>query len=147
MSLMNIKTKSQSGFTIVELLIVVVVIAILAAITLVSFNNITNRANASAALELASAWQKKVEAYNAENAAYPTTKAQMNSDTTKTWYMDTSILATPTSSNGKTTVQVYNCATPAGARVDYWKFDASTPAVTPIYLGAATSSSTCTPLS
>jgi prepilin-type N-terminal cleavage/methylation domain-containing protein len=39
----------QTGFTIVELLIVVVVIAILAAITLVSFNGITERARVSTA--------------------------------------------------------------------------------------------------
>lgn len=38
----------QSGFTIVELLIVVVVIAILAAITIVSFNGIQNRAHDTA---------------------------------------------------------------------------------------------------
>jgi prepilin-type N-terminal cleavage/methylation domain-containing protein len=37
--------EEQQGFTIVELLIVVVVIAILAAITIVSYNGITNRAN------------------------------------------------------------------------------------------------------
>jgi general secretion pathway protein G len=39
--------KHLSGFTIVELLIVVVVIAILAAITIVSYNGITNRAKTS----------------------------------------------------------------------------------------------------
>ena len=40
--------KRTTGFTIVELLIVVVVIAILAAITIVSYNGITARANDSA---------------------------------------------------------------------------------------------------
>lgn len=40
--------RKSSGFTIVELLIVVVVIAILAAITIVSYNGITARANDSA---------------------------------------------------------------------------------------------------
>jgi len=45
---MNIAvTKKNSGFTIVELLVVVVVIAILAAITIVSYNGIKNRAIAS----------------------------------------------------------------------------------------------------
>jgi prepilin-type N-terminal cleavage/methylation domain-containing protein len=34
----------RQGFTIVELLIVVIVIAILAAITIVAYNGITNRA-------------------------------------------------------------------------------------------------------
>ncbi|VXB67549.1 prepilin-type N-terminal cleavage/methylation domain-containing protein [Frigoribacterium sp. 9N] len=37
------------GFTIVELLIVIVVVAILAAITAVAYNGIQNRARASAA--------------------------------------------------------------------------------------------------
>ena len=40
--------KNKQGFTIVELLIVIVVIAILAAITIVAYTGITNRANDSA---------------------------------------------------------------------------------------------------
>ena len=66
MSFNNIKTKAQ-GFTIVELLIVVVVIAILAAITIVSYNGITARANTSKAQANAAAAQKKAEAFNADN--------------------------------------------------------------------------------
>ena len=42
------RTTIYNGFTIVELLIVVVVIAILAAITIVSYNGISNRAKSSA---------------------------------------------------------------------------------------------------
>lgn len=41
--------QKQTGFTIVELLIVVVVIAILAAITVVAYNGITERARVSSA--------------------------------------------------------------------------------------------------
>ncbi len=41
------KPRRQSGFTLVELLIVIVVIAILAAITLVSYNGVQAKANAS----------------------------------------------------------------------------------------------------
>lgn len=40
-------TVTNRGFTIVELLIVIVIIAILAAITMVSYNGITNRAKES----------------------------------------------------------------------------------------------------
>ena len=55
----------QRGFTIVELLIVVVVIAILAAITIVSYNGIQNRAKASAAQTAAEQAGKKLATYAA----------------------------------------------------------------------------------
>lgn len=42
---MQLKQKMQRGFTIVELLIVIVVIGILAAITIVAYNGIQDRAN------------------------------------------------------------------------------------------------------
>ena len=42
------KTKHQTGFTIVELLIVIVVIGILAAISIVAYNGVQNRANDTA---------------------------------------------------------------------------------------------------
>ena len=49
-----------AGFTIVELLIVVVVIAILAAITIVAYNGIANRAKESAAESSASQAMRKI---------------------------------------------------------------------------------------
>ncbi|MES2630409.1 MAG: prepilin-type N-terminal cleavage/methylation domain-containing protein [Patescibacteria group bacterium] len=52
--------QKQKGFTIVELLIVVVVIAILAAITITAYNGIQNRAKASAAQSAAAQAAKKV---------------------------------------------------------------------------------------
>lgn len=52
--------KDNAGFTIVELLIVVVVIAILAAITIVSYNGITNRARTAAVQSAASQAAKKI---------------------------------------------------------------------------------------
>lgn len=72
MTLHNIKSiRKDRGFTIVELLIVIVVIAILAAITIVAYNGIQNRAKASAGQAAANALMKKVEAYNTVNSAYP----------------------------------------------------------------------------
>ncbi|RYX79149.1 prepilin-type N-terminal cleavage/methylation domain-containing protein [bacterium] len=48
MNLQNIKQlKDQKGFTIVELLIVIVVIGILAAIVIVAYQGVTARANTS----------------------------------------------------------------------------------------------------
>lgn len=67
------KQQLQNGFTIVELLIVVVVIAVLAAITIVAYTGIQNRAKASAAETAASQVAKKLKVYSVENAdGYPT---------------------------------------------------------------------------
>lgn len=119
---MNIKTK-QSGFTIVELLIVVVVIAILAAITLVSFNNITNRANDSAAKETASNVQKKIELYNVEESTFPTTRASITA-ANKSYTLPTGMMldAAPTASNGKGAVQVRECGGD-GVVITYWEYN------------------------
>lgn len=57
----------QKGFTIVELLIVVVVIAILAAITIVAYNGIAQRAKDSVAKNAISSAQKKLATYRIEN--------------------------------------------------------------------------------
>ena len=62
----------RRGFTIVELLIVIVVIGILAAITIVAFNGVQNKAKASAAQSAVSQANKKILTYAAENAdQYP----------------------------------------------------------------------------
>lgn len=59
------------GFTIVELLIVVVVIAILAAITVVAYTGIQNRAHDSSVKNDLRQLTTKVEAYRAEFGAAP----------------------------------------------------------------------------
>lgn len=71
------KTKSSyyfnSGFTIVELLIVIVVIGILAAITVVSYTGITNRAiMASLQSDLNNA-STQLKIFNIDNSVYPST--------------------------------------------------------------------------
>ncbi len=65
--------KSRSGFTIVELLIVIVVIAILAAITIVAYNGIQQRAKFSKLQSDLGLIRKSLELYRAENNSYPVT--------------------------------------------------------------------------
>ncbi len=62
-----------TGFTIIELLIVIVVIAILAAVSIVAYRGIQDRANASSAQSLASQTATKLKLYYAENESYPAT--------------------------------------------------------------------------
>jgi len=72
-----LRGQKQSGFTIVELLIVVVVIAILAAITIVAYNGIQQRATNSAMQSELSQLVKKVESYKvtSSGSTYPADQA------------------------------------------------------------------------
>lgn len=59
------------GFTIVELLIVIVVIGILAAITIVAFNGVQARARYMAMQSDLQAINKAIQMYHADNGNYP----------------------------------------------------------------------------
>lgn len=69
---------SAAGFTIVELLIVIVVIAILAAITIVSYNGITNQAYDATVQNDLRQIAQKVKLFKVENGHLPTT-VELNS--------------------------------------------------------------------
>lgn len=80
-------SRYNAGFTIVELLIVVVVIAILAAITVVSFNGIQQRAQQSAVQASVKDASTRILAYAAENSdRFPTSLSQIGSLGTNTSY-------------------------------------------------------------
>lgn len=73
------KHRRQSGFTIIELLVVVVVIGILASITIVSYNGITQRARTvSLQGDLRNA-ATQLELDKITNGVYPATKEAANS--------------------------------------------------------------------
>jgi prepilin-type N-terminal cleavage/methylation domain len=144
MNLQEIKNlKDQKGFTIVELLIVIVVIGILAAIVIVAFNGVQSRANKTAAEQAATQVAKKAEAYNAVNSAYPTSTTQFNSES-ESKLEGITLTSTLASGTGKTAVEYSTCST--GFRIRYWDYTLSTPGPSSyIYGGGATSSTTgCT---
>ena len=68
-------TKQKSGFTIVELLIVIVVIAILAAISIVSYNGIQQRARDSERQSDINTMQKQLELFYTDRGYYPLTES------------------------------------------------------------------------
>ena len=156
MSFNNIKTnlRSEKGFTIVELLIVIVVIGILAAITIVSFNGVTAKANTTSAKSAASSVIKKAEAYNAEKSGYPLLGTDLTSAAqTESYSLSgvTALPAAPTAANGKTTVQFLKCSAGSdtaqstitatnisGIRVYYWDYTTGALTTTPLNTGITT---------
>ena len=129
MSLKNIN--KESGFTIVELLIVIVVIGILAAITIVAYNGVQNRARANSAQATAVNAVKKAELYNADPPAgvsgYPTTSAALTGAAATTSYQlpGVTVLAAATAltaSNASTTTLTFATCVGGGVQFGYWDY-------------------------
>lgn len=67
----------KRGFTIVELLVVIVVIAILASITVVSFNSVVDRSRKTSIKTDLSKVYKSIALYNTYNNAYPSNATEL----------------------------------------------------------------------
>ena len=158
MNITNIKLRQKDhGFTIVELLVVIVVIAILAAITIVSYAGITARANTSASQAAANAFLQKAEAYNADQGVYPPLAGTLTSAASTTIYalsgvtVATANIAAAPATN--ITINYLKCSTVSltGIAVAFWNY--SDQRVNYLYSGAvsggtlisiASTSPTCT---
>ena len=143
----------KKGFTIVELLIVIVVIAILASISIVSYNGIQNRAKATAAASTAKNVATKAEMANTFKSAYPGVIADFNDNSESKIAGSGLILvaaaASVNSTNGTNTVSYEKCtgsgAASGGARIGAFDYNVGS-GIVYTYLGNATAANatTCT---
>jgi prepilin-type N-terminal cleavage/methylation domain-containing protein len=120
--MISLKKARSSGFTIVELLIVIVVIGILAALVIVTYNGIQQKARDTERKTDIKALQGHMEAYWADQAKYPTL-AQSNDTTFRSTNfkgLDGSAFADPKNASSQTlcatsTASCYGYAvTPSG---------------------------------
>lgn len=115
----NTFAHKHPGFTIVELLIVIVVIAILAAITIVAYNGIQNRANTSSAQSAATLAVKKAELYNSDVGGYPATSSVLTGAGAGTVYQLTGVTVSGTLIAAKpsspSTLNYFRCGTNTSA--------------------------------
>jgi prepilin-type N-terminal cleavage/methylation domain-containing protein len=68
--------KNLSGFTIVELLIVIVVIGILASVTVASYQGVQQKSDNTARLSELKGWHNLFQLHKAETGSYPTLSGQ-----------------------------------------------------------------------
>lgn len=101
-----------NGFTIVELLIVVVVIAILAAITIVSYNGISDRAKTSHSLATTNEVKMKTAIWNSMQSSFPDL-AQLRTNTLSPPNIDT-----PGGEAGPIDAKLSNPSVAIGATID-----------------------------
>ena len=119
--------QKQTGFTIVELLVVIVVIGILASITIVSYNGVQERAKTASVQSSATDVAGKLEVYNSDKGAYPTTLAQFTAATTSTqpYYVSGITFLTssyPIASSSPSTLTYAVCDSGTGYKVYYWNY-------------------------
>lgn len=146
-SMNAIKARRHTGFTIVELLIVIVIIAILASITIVAYNGIQDRAKTSAGQALAREIENKANAWAAIKGVYPTNaqlvagdasvpEAKLNDGSSVTTFA----LNSSNANNGKTVNYQGNCS--SGGGYVGW-YDYTTGVMVQRAMGGATSGTGC----
>lgn len=83
----SLKQRSQRGFTIVELLIVIVVIGILAALVITTYNGIQQKGRNTERTTDLKAVQGQLEAYYTQNGRYPLLSDLNTQPTTGNWWI------------------------------------------------------------
>ena len=135
---MTTKNIKNQGFTLVELLIVIVIIAILTVVSLVAYNGLQNQAKTSAAKSAADAVAKKAELYNTAESKYPANLTDLTNPAKsgEPYYLDAKTVKAPATSltagsapKEANTIEYAQCPSTGnatGAHVKYYNFSSNT---------------------
>lgn len=137
------KKLTKKGFTIVELLIVIVVMGILATIVIVTYQGVQDKANTTKNQSNAKEVIAKAEAYNSLETGYPLTGADIKGATDSSVKLSGEVAGVlqddatlPDSWTGDIRKNIYYDTCPAGGsedatgiKVTYWDYDAKEAAV------------------
>ena len=137
---MTTKNIKNQGFTLVELLIVIVIIAILTVVSLVAYNGLQNQAKTSAAKSAADAVAKKAELYNTAESKYPANLTDLTNPAKsgEPYYLDVKTVNEPATGTSLTagtapkeanTIEYAPCPSTGnatGAHVKYYNFSSNT---------------------
>lgn len=118
--------KRRKGFTIVEIIVVVVIISILASIAIATYRGVQDRAKNSQTVNAAEQWLKALQIYQARNGGLPTVNSCLganynyNADNTGTsgvgqCRQDNSTVGVTTNSTFMTAIQPFITGNPTPA--------------------------------
>lgn len=110
-----------TGFTIVELILVLVIIAILTTMTLVVFRGVQDRARDAVRVQDATMIVRALQTYNARNGNYPN---EQSSNWEESYAYPTTFIATLVNSNTVNAVPVDKVNTLAGGYYRYYRYPA-----------------------
>lgn len=124
----------KKGFTIVELLIVIIVIGILAGIVVVTYQGVQNKARTTSAQQSAKQILDKAEVYNATMSAFPADEAALinpvdeNGDPLTTALLNTALIEALDGAPSATTKDKIEYGTctgtdDQGAFAKYWNYE------------------------
>ena len=130
------KKTTLKGFTIVELLIVIVVMGILATIVIVTYQGVQDKANTTKNQSNATEVMKKAEAYNALNTGYPAdvsvfsaddadATVKLNDEVANLLKNSSELTGTTLEGDARKNVYYSTCGTgdPTGIKVQYWSYE------------------------